>query len=197
MSDSGSSENERDNQQWLQFARRGEFDRAWQVSDRVLQRHVRQPDTRRPRHEQSIWMGGPLDGARVLVRCYHGLGDIIQFIRYARALRAIAREVIVWAQPSLLRLLESVEGIDRLVPLTDGTPEAEYDLDVEVMELPFIFRSTLATIPNDVPYVAAAPAVLPGVRPRVGLIWRSGDWELRRSVPFDTLRPLLDLPGIT
>ena len=197
MSDFGASENERDNQQWLQFARRGEFERAWQVSDRVLQRHVRQPDTRRPRHEQSIWMGGPADGARVLVRCYHGLGDTIQFIRYARALRAIAREVIVWAQPSLLRLLESVEGIDRVVPLTDGTPDAEYDLDVEVMELPFIFRSTVATIPNDVPYVAAAPGVLPGVRPRVGLIWRCGDWELRRSVPFDTLRPLLDIPGIT
>src|SRR5688500_9698478 len=158
MSGCGPSENERDNQQWLQFARRGDFERAWQVSDRVLQRHARQPDTDRPRHEQSIWMGGPLDGARVLVRCYHGLGDTIQFIRYARALRAIARGVIVWAQPSLLRLLESVEGIDRLLPLDDGTPGTEYDVDVEVMELPFIFRSTLATIPNDIPYIAVAPA---------------------------------------
>src|SRR5687768_16598316 len=100
--DSGSGD-DRDNQEWLQHARRGDYERAWQVSDRVLRRHANRPYVPRPRHEQSIWKGQPLEGARVLVRCYHGLGDTIQFVRYMPMLRAVASEVIVWAQPSLLR----------------------------------------------------------------------------------------------
>ena len=34
------SEDDRDNQEWLQHARRGDYERAWQVSDRVLRRHI-------------------------------------------------------------------------------------------------------------------------------------------------------------
>ena len=63
----------------------------------------------------------------MLVRCYHGLGDTIQFIRYAPMLKAVAREVILWAQPELLELLRTVDGIDRLLPLHDGSPDVEYD----------------------------------------------------------------------
>ena len=191
------SEDERDNQEWLQHARSGDYERAWQVSDRVLRRHIDRPYAHRPRHEQSVWKGHPLAGARVLVRCYHGLGDTIQFIRYMPMLHAVAGEVIVWAQPALLRLLESVPGIDCLVPLTDGTPDVNFDVDVEVMELPFIFRSTTATIPNDVPYLQVPRAHLPGEPPRIGLVWRCGDWETRRSIPFQQLRTLLDLGGVT
>ena len=186
-----------DPRDWLSYARRGDFDRAWQVSDRILERHIANPDFTRPRHEQSIWTGQPIDDARVLVRCYHGLGDTIQFSRYFKMLRERAREVIVWAQPALLRILESVAGIDRLVALTDGEPGVDYDVDVEVMELPFVFRSTLASIPRDIPYMRIPTAALPGERPRVGLAWRCGDWEVRRSIPFKELHPLLEVGGVT
>jgi hypothetical protein len=196
MSDSGAEE-ERDNEQWLQHARHGDYERAWQVSDRVLQRHVSRPYVPRPRHEQSIWRGQAVHGARVLVRCYHGLGDTLQFIRYMPMLHTVAREVIVWAQPSLLQLLEGVQGIDRLIPLTDGTPDVGYDVDVEVMELPFIFRTTVATIPKEIPYISLPASRLPGEPPRIGLAWRCGDWETRRSVPFENLRPLLELGAVT
>src|SRR5690606_19458527 len=124
-----------DAREWLRLARQGDFVRAWEASDRILQRHAANPDFTKPRHLQSIWTGEPLDGKRVLIRCYHGLGDTIQFIRYAPRVREIAREVIVWAQPSLLPLFASVRGIDRLLPLHDGAPGVEYDVDVEVMEL--------------------------------------------------------------
>ena len=76
------------------------------------------------------------------MRCYHGLGDTLQFIRYVPRLRAIAAEVTVWAQPELLSLLGTAAGIDRLLPLHDGAPDAVYDTDVELMELPHVFRST-------------------------------------------------------
>ncbi len=59
-----------------------------------------------PRHLQRIWRGEQLAGKRVLVRCYHGLGDTIQFVRFMPALRAIASEVTLWCQPALLELLQ-------------------------------------------------------------------------------------------
>ena len=182
---------------WLSHARRGDFARAWEASDRALQRHIANPDWTRPRHLQSIWMGEPFEGKHVLVRCYHGLGDTIQFIRYAPLVRATARRVTVWAQPQLVPLLRDVSGIDEALPLHGGAPDVEYDVDVEVMELPFVFRSTLSTIPRVVPYLHAPPAQLPGTSPRVGLVWRAGNWEMQRSMPFQVLRPLLDLEGIT
>lgn len=183
--------------QWLQHARRGDFTQAWHISDRILEQHRRRPDYSLPRHFQSIWTGAPIAGQRVLIRCYHGLGDTIQFIRYAPILRSIAREVIVWGQPELLPLLRTVEGIDRLLPLHDGSPDLEYDVDLEVMELPFVFRSTLETLPRAVPYLSVDTAVLPGKAPRVGLVWRAGDWETERSMPFAALRPLLEMDRFT
>jgi hypothetical protein len=189
--------NVRDAQLWHDCARAGDLEAAWALSDRIRGRG-RGRNRAVPRHQQQIWDGEPLDGRRVLVRCYHGLGDTLQFIRYAAVVRKLAREVIVWAQPALLPVLCSVDGIDRLVALDDGTPRADYDVDVEVMELPYVFRSTLATIPATVPYISVEPASLrPDSRRRVGLVWRAGEWDRRRSLPFALLKPLLDLKSIS
>ena len=178
--------------------RRGDFAAAWAISDAVLRARAGVPCWHWPRHLQYVWDGTPLAGKRVLVRCYHGLGDTIQFIRYAPLIKAMAREVIVWAQPALLPLLRTVRGIDRLLPLHDGTPEVEYDVDVESMELPYVFRTTLATIPAEVPYLHVAPAALPRHgRLAVGVVWAAGDWEHeRRSIPFPLLAPLAAVPGV-
>ena len=189
--------NEADAAAWLAFARRGQFAEAWTHSDRIVARHAAAPDFNRPRHFQSIWRGEPLDGKRVLIRCYHGLGDTIQFIRFIPAVRAVAREVTLWVQPPLIALLEGFPGIDRLLPLHDGSPDVDYDVDVEVMELAHVFRATLESIPRQVPYLDVDRADLPGTRPRVGLVWRAGDWETKRSMPFEYVRPLLDLPQVT
>jgi hypothetical protein len=61
-------------------------------------------------------------------------------------------------QPSLIPLLQTVRGIDRLLPLHDGSPDIEYDVDIELNELPYLFRTTLANIPADVPYIFVEPA---------------------------------------
>jgi Glycosyltransferase family 9 (heptosyltransferase) len=131
------------------------------------------------------------------VRCYHGLGDTIQFIRYVPLLKALAAAVTVWAQPPLLPLLGTMHGIDRLLPLHDGTPDVAYDADVEVMELPHVFRTTLATVPAEVPYLRVEPVPLPcRGRLAVGLAWRAGEWDARRSIPLALLAPLGKVPGI-
>jgi hypothetical protein len=177
--------------------RGGDFEAAWRVSDAVLRSRAGASCAHWPRHEQWVWNGEPLDGKRVLVRCYHGLGDTLQFIRYAARLQAVAREVIVWAQPELIPLLSTARGIDRLLPLHDGAPDAEFDADVEVMELAHIFRDTPATLPAEVPYLHADPAPLPrDGRLAVGLVWKAGGWDERRSIPPELLAPLAEIPSV-
>jgi hypothetical protein len=120
---------------WTDAMRTGNFERAWAINDRnlaVLRRLGPEKHTG-PRHLQRIWRGEALRDKRVLVRCYHGLGDTIQFVRFMPALRAVAREVTLWCQPELLPLLERVDGVDRAAPLHDGTPDAEFDVDIEIM----------------------------------------------------------------
>ena len=191
---------------WIDAMQRGDFVAAWKISDALLTVLRTQDHRVVPRHEQSVWDGRPLAAKRVLVRCYHGLGDTIQFIRYAALLKRVAAKVIVWVQPSLIPLLRSVDGIDQLLPLHDGVPEVEYDVDVELNELPYVFRTTVESIPAEVPYlhveaarqlhVEAAPLSSPSEPIRVGLIWQSGEWDASRSIPFPLLRPLSKLRGI-
>src|SRR3712207_7208710 len=115
--------------------RRGEFEAAWALSDAVLRARAGVPCWHLPRHLQYVWDGTPLAGRRVLVRCYHGLGDTLQFVRFVPPLRAVAEEVTLWVQPTLLPLLATMHGIGPCAPLHDGVPDVPYDVDVEVMEL--------------------------------------------------------------
>jgi hypothetical protein len=182
---------------WMRHMRGGDWEAAWRVSDAVLASHAGEPCWHLPRHEQWIWDGTPLDGRRVLVRCYHGLGDTLQFIRYAPLVRDAAAEVIVWAQPSLVPLLETMDGIDRLLPLHDGDVGVDFDVDVEVMELSHVFRSTPESVPADVPYLHAVPAPLAKTgRLAVGIAWKAGDWDERRNLPYPLLAPLAEIPGV-
>ncbi|HEV3410703.1 MAG TPA: hypothetical protein VG095_10440 [Chthoniobacterales bacterium] len=183
---------------WMRHMRAGAFEQAWRVSDEVLRSRRGEACRHLPRHFQWIWNGEPLDGKRVLIRCYHGLGDTIQFIRYARLVRRIARRVIVWAQPALIPLLRTADGVDELLPLHDGAPDVEYDIDVESMELPHVFRSTMETLPNEVPYLRVQPAALPrDGRLHVGLVWECGDWAPERAAPLELLLPLAQIENVT
>jgi hypothetical protein len=182
---------------WIEAMRSGDFAAAWKISDRLLLTRGAEDQFQLPRWRQSIWDGSDVAGKRVLVRCYHGLGDTIHFIRYAALLKKIAAEVIVWVQPSLIPLLRGVAGIGRMLPLHDGSPDVEYDVDIELSELPHLFRTTLENIPAEVPYVFVDPAVLASDgRMRVGLIWRSGDWDERRSIPFSQVQRLSQVAGV-
>jgi hypothetical protein len=188
---------------WMGCMRRGDYEAAWRLSDAVLA--ARAPDDFNrpwtPYHTRCVWNGTPLPGRRVLIRCYHGLGDTLQFIRYAPVLRTLCPWVGVEAQEELLPLLAGTPGIDALVPLGQAD-DLPFEVDAESMELPHALRTTRATVPAAVPYLdpGAAPSPLPerrpGDPPRVGLVWAAGGWDTRRTVPPAALRPLLSLPGI-
>ena len=94
--------------EWEAAMRRGDFAAAWRVNDAVLA--ARDPATRDdpalPYHQRWVWDGTPPDGADVLVRCYHGLGDTLMFSRYLPVLKRRAARLRVEVQPELLRFLQ-------------------------------------------------------------------------------------------
>jgi hypothetical protein len=192
--------NEADATAWGRAARRGDFEEAWRCSDRIRARTANRGDPSVPRHLQQIWDGTPLEGRRVLVRCYHGLGDTIQCARYLPALRAIARDVIVWAQPRVVPLVRTVSDGLAVLPLHDGAPDVDYDVDIEIMELAYAFRTTLQTIPATVPYLHV-PGIAGDDAGRVGactigIAWRAGGWNPERSIDFTLLTPWFDDIGL-
>jgi hypothetical protein len=173
--------------------RRGDFAAAWRVSDEILRGHAGAPSWHLPRHQRWVWDGTPLADREVTIASFRGLGDTLMFIRYVPLVRAIASRVVVYAQPSLLPLLPSIDGVDYR-ELTDDEPEA---LTIELMELPHAFRTTLGTIPRDVPYLdvpeangALAAREVDDARLHVGIVWRSGDWDSRRDVPRELLESI-------
>lgn len=182
---------------WAGHMGRGAWADAWTVCDAVLRARANEPSSHLPRHEQWLWDGTPLAGRRVLVRCYHGLGDTLQLVRFVPPLRATAAEVTLWAQPALLPLLATMRGLGPCVPLHEGEPDVPHDVDVEVMELAHAARVTPETLPPP-PHFDLAPAPLAtDGRLAVGVVWECGDWHrATRSIPFPLLAPLARVPGV-
>lgn len=148
------------------------------------------------------WTGEDITGKRILLRCEQGLGDTIQFCRYAPLVAARGARVMLEAQPSLLPLLSTLAGVDALYP--QGEAPGDADLECPLLSLPLAFATRIDTIPTPTAYLAADPvrvsawsAVLgPKRRPRVGLVW-SGNPHHRhdhqRSLALRDLEPLLGL----
>lgn len=181
---------------WVAAMRAQDFARAWTIADRDLLtvRSTGPAKHEGPRHLQKIWRGEDLGGRVVLVRCYHGLGDTIQFARFLPALARIARDVIVWCQPALCGLIARVPGVRHVLPLHDGTPDVAFEVDIEIMEIAHALRVDGDDAGMRTPYLAPAgpPVALPahdGLT--VGLVWRVGNWDKRRELPADLVRTLL------
>lgn len=182
---------------WIDAMRAGDFEHAWAINDRDLAMLAHPPKHTGPRHLQRIWRGEDVTDKKVLVRCYHGLGDTIQFLRFMRPLRDLARSVTVWCQGELLPLAERAAGIDRAVALHDGTPDLDFEVDIEIMEVPHAIRARRDHVEMRAPYLSLPPETRPD-RPElprcgslaVGLVWEVGNWDKRRTVPAPLLRHL-------
>jgi hypothetical protein len=136
----------------------------------------------------------------VIVRCLHGLGDTIQFLRYATRLRSRAASLVVEVPPALLELAQYFDGVEKVVSWDECAPAAseEWEIQVEVMELPYLFRTGLSELPIAENYLRM-PDHLRGVRAssasapvKVGLVWSAGEWNPARSIPFSMVRELIE-----
>ena len=162
---------------------------------------------------QPGWLGREaLAGKTILLQSEQGLGDTLQFCRYATLVSALGARVILEVQPPLLEVLRDLEGVDQLLPDT-ARKIPEVDFHCALMSLPLALGTTLETIPNQVPYIRSRPEkaaawksrLAPSDALRVGLVWSGGHRpnqpELkavneRRNIPLQKLAPL-HMDGVT
>lgn len=174
--------------QWVEAMRGGRYQDAWALAAQTLAE--RDPATRDdpslPYHLRWVWNGEPVDGRDALVRCYHGLGDTLQFARFLPLLAERAASVTVEVQPRLMELVATISDRIRLQPFDPARPLPSVDLDLEITELCLALRAPPSSAPT--PYLKAAPTAPPEVT--VAICYGSGEWDRDRSIPRDLFEPL-------
>lgn len=164
---------------------------------------------------QPLWLGAdPLDGKTILLHAEQGLGDTLQFCRYAAMVAQRGARVVLEAPAELAALLTPLDGVAQHVE--QGKPLPAFDYHCPLLSLPLAFETHLATIPGTTPYLFAdvnrarqwrdrIASQDSGNALKVGLVWAGGNRahvaelrniDARRSMPFDQIKPLLDVPQV-
>ncbi|MET0220590.1 MAG: tetratricopeptide repeat protein [Tardiphaga sp.] len=157
-----------------------------------------------PTIDGAEWQGEPLAGRTLLLWSEQGLGDTLQFIRYLPMLAAADGRIVLQVQPALVSLLSSLRGV---TVVSRDAPLPPFDLQLPLMDLPYVFGTTLDSIPADVPYLSADPdkaatwhrALRDSGALKVGVVWagsptHSGDRY--RSLSAEAVLPHLIMPGV-
>jgi Tfp pilus assembly protein PilF len=153
------------------------------------------------------WDGSPPSGKTLLLYAEKGLGDAIQFVRYAGVLAAAGATVVVECPKELMRLFRNAGGVSRVV--ATGDAPGACDFACAMMSLPALLGTTLEALPAEVPYLDVDLPLLEKWRGRVdrtgsgfrvGLVWRGRTrrWnEHDHAVSLEVLRPLVEVGGVT
>lgn len=174
----------------------GDFERGWrEYAWRWKPGSGRAEEFARP-----LWLGEqPLENRTVLLHSELGMGDTLNFCRYARKVADLGARVVLEVQPPLVPLLAGLDGVSDVVPRGELLPL--FDYHCPLMSLPMVFRANLGSIPADIPYVRTDPARVAswqarlGVKngPRIGLVW-GGSMRLsndKRSIALAQMLPLI------
>jgi tetratricopeptide (TPR) repeat protein len=152
-----------------------------------------------------LWLGEfPLHGKTILLHAEQGLGDTIQFARYAPLLAAQGAKVVLEVQPELKSLLSRLDGVTTVV--ARGAAPPPFDVHCPLGSLPLASKTELPVVPAQIPYLAADQAHLRKwsarieklPRPRIALAWAGNpahDNDRNRSIALSTLAPLLAMPA--
>ncbi len=157
----------------------------------------------RPRWK--VWEGGSPAGKTLVLVAEQGLGDTLQFVRYARMLSAEGARVIVECNPALHPILARTPGVEQWIGPADPAPAA--DGCVPLMSMPHRMQTRVETIPSEVPYIFAdhertaawRDQVVEQGRFRVGIAWQGNPhapFDRERSIPLEHFAPLSRIPGV-
>jgi tetratricopeptide (TPR) repeat protein len=172
----------------------GQFDAGWRRHEWRLERPNYRRDFMAPR-----WRGEPLDGRRILLWAEQGLGDAIQFVRFAPLVAARGGRVLVECKPQLHRLFKGVKGVETVADTGEG---GVYDLHCPIMSLPLVFETRPDHIPGIVPYLPHPKSEsldAPAGALKVGLNWAGNPDNTRdrqRSRPLAEFAPLASVANV-
>ncbi|MFM8953727.1 MAG: tetratricopeptide repeat protein [Planctomycetaceae bacterium] len=193
---------------WAHFNRsqawllRGEFRRGF--AEWEWRKKLRAADRRQ--WDSPEWQGQPLPTGTLLVHAEQGLGDTLQFIRFARTIRPRVQRLVVECQAALVPLLARCEYVDEFV--AKGTPLPPHDAHASLLSLPHVLGLDADGLTDGGPYLSADPQLvarwgeflerLPGRK--IGIAWQGNPKYRRdafRSLPLAAFAPLAAVPGVT
>ncbi|HEX3727073.1 MAG TPA: tetratricopeptide repeat-containing glycosyltransferase family protein, partial [Pirellulales bacterium] len=179
----------------------GTFAEGWgEYEWRLMQPHHRGREFAVPR-----WNGEPLEGKTILLVSEQGLGDTLQFIRYAPLVKARVSNLVVECPPNLARLIQRSAGVDHVI--SSGEPLPEFDVYAHLGSLPRIFETSPTTIPASAPYLWPEDTLVEtwqgqfaGLRGlKIGIAWQGNPANPKdrfRSIPLAQFAALMRVPGI-
>jgi tetratricopeptide (TPR) repeat protein len=152
-----------------------------------------------------LWLGEfPLNGKTILLHAEQGLGDTIQFARYAPLIAAQGAKVVLEVQPELKSLMSRLDGVTAAVARGEAPPP--FDMHCPLGSLPLALKTELPGVPAQIPYLSADEAHLQKwsariehlPRPRIAIAWAGNpahDNDRNRSIALAALPPLLAVPA--
>jgi tetratricopeptide (TPR) repeat protein len=152
---------------------------------------------------QPLWLGeAPLAGQTILLHAEQGMGDTLQFCRYAPLVAERGATVVLQVPAPLKRLLGSLAGASVVIDGADALPR--FECHCPLLSLPLAFGTRLSTIPAEVPYLRAPAGSIDPWRerlgasrgPRIGVAWSGNPAhrnDRRRSLPLEQFSRLLSL----
>lgn len=153
--------------------------------------------------KRPAWLGDAVTDRRVLLYWEQGLGDTLQFVRYARRLEDDGAKLIIEAQDSLIKLLkfnfpaaEVIGGHERL---------PEFDLRAALPSLPWLYRETPQALYGATGYLSTpgneAPLRLVEDKGfKVGLVWAGNPNHIndkQRSIKLEALVDITKLNNVS
>jgi len=144
------------------------------------------------------WNGEPLNGRSLLVIHEQGLGDILQFCRFAKVLSEQGAAVTIVVPARLKRLLATLSA--DFAVLSELPRSQHFDFQIPLLSLPLQLRITLDNIPAWPSYLAAEPERVRQWQSRlgsadglkIGIAWQNSKTALDhgRGIPLRTFNVL-------
>lgn len=183
----------------------GRWREAWPKYERRIALKVGIPENFSP-PPWPPWRGEHLAHELLVLRGEQGLGDHLLFSCFGAHLAKLGYRVALWTKPSLLPLLATVPGVERVV---SDISELEEPTDVRwasMMSVPAILGTTPDTVPRNGPFLAAQPDRVAAWKERlgdhgfkIGIAWQNAGashLDKLRSIPLREFAPLCDIPGV-
>ena len=161
----------------------------------------------KPRFRQRPWLGdASLANKTILLHAEQGLGDTIQFVRYAPLLARAGAKVVLEVQPELKELLAELDGVASVIGRGESVPP--FDLHCPLASLPLAMKTELSNVPAGIPYLRASEPRIARWReriearpgPRIAIAWSGRADHVNdrnRSIALAELEPLLATRGVS
>lgn len=186
----------------------GNFKKAWEDYEWRWQQLGMDPKTL----PVPLWDGSSLKDKKIFLYSEQGMGDTLQFIRYAKKIKEEHNAYIICkVQKPLATLLKLCPYLDKVL-VGGENEETEIQAQAPLLNLPGILETTPETIPHSIPYLYAdkelsalwKKKLSADKNVKIGLCWHvlpahevSKSPLSVRSIDLKILAPLADIPGVT